>query len=291
MTTTRTPADGMVLDDVIALCRRLRLKYFREQSSDVLLTARAQRSMLTSLQSAPGHGVLPVHAFLLREDPAVLIDTGLPADRDECTGVLWSLVPPSELRMVFLTHEDADHAGNLGPVLDAAPEARLVTNYVTLSKLLERTTAPLERVRVVNPGDRVPDTARTLTVMRPPVYDAPGTLGLHDAVSGAAFTADAFGSYLPEGTGDIGAVRDEDLVAGLGTFNSVNHPGTALVDPHRFGAAVDAVADLEPTVLLSSHAPRPDRRLLCSSMRCDGPPRPLITSRPARRSSIGSNRC
>ncbi len=28
---------------MIALCRRLRLKYFREQSSDVLLTARAQR--------------------------------------------------------------------------------------------------------------------------------------------------------------------------------------------------------------------------------------------------------
>jgi DNA replication protein DnaC len=31
------------MDDVVALCRRLRLKYVREQSSDVLLTARAQR--------------------------------------------------------------------------------------------------------------------------------------------------------------------------------------------------------------------------------------------------------
>lgn len=38
-----TPADGVVMDDVVALCRRLRLKYVREQSSDVLLTARAQR--------------------------------------------------------------------------------------------------------------------------------------------------------------------------------------------------------------------------------------------------------
>lgn len=39
---TRT-ADGVALDEVVALCRRLRLKYVREQSSDVLLTARAQR--------------------------------------------------------------------------------------------------------------------------------------------------------------------------------------------------------------------------------------------------------
>ncbi|MFN2590213.1 MAG: MBL fold metallo-hydrolase [Actinomycetota bacterium] len=211
--------------------------------------------MLASTQTAPGHGVLPVNAFLLRENPPILIDTGLSADRDEFMEVLWSLVRPSELVMVFLTHEDADHAGNLGPILGAAPQARLVTNYVTLSKLLERTTAPLERVRVVNPGCRVPDTPRPLTVVRPPVYDAPGTVGLHDAVSGAAFTADAFGTYLPDVIDDSRAVPDDDLVAGLVTFNGVNHPWTALVDPERFGATVDAVANLEPTVLLSSHAP------------------------------------
>jgi DNA replication protein DnaC len=38
-----TPADTVVIDEVIALCRRLRLKYVREQCPDVLLTARAQR--------------------------------------------------------------------------------------------------------------------------------------------------------------------------------------------------------------------------------------------------------
>jgi DNA replication protein DnaC len=43
MTLTRTTADGVVIEEVVALCRRLRLKYVREQSPDVLLTARAQR--------------------------------------------------------------------------------------------------------------------------------------------------------------------------------------------------------------------------------------------------------
>ena len=37
------PADGAVIDEVVALCRRLRLKYVREQTPDVVLTARAQR--------------------------------------------------------------------------------------------------------------------------------------------------------------------------------------------------------------------------------------------------------
>ena len=37
------PSDIAVIDEVTALCRRLRLKYFREQLADVMLTARAQR--------------------------------------------------------------------------------------------------------------------------------------------------------------------------------------------------------------------------------------------------------
>ena len=44
MTPARSsPADGAVIDEVVALCRRLRLKYVRESAPDVMLTARAQR--------------------------------------------------------------------------------------------------------------------------------------------------------------------------------------------------------------------------------------------------------
>ena len=67
----------------------------------------------------------------------MLVDTGLPSEREGFLDALWSLVRPEDLRWVFLTHEDRDHAGNLLQVLEAAPRSRLVTNYVTLSKLLE----------------------------------------------------------------------------------------------------------------------------------------------------------
>src|SRR5205823_6294720 len=38
-----TPSRSAVIDDVVVLCRRLRLKYVREQAPEVMLTARAQR--------------------------------------------------------------------------------------------------------------------------------------------------------------------------------------------------------------------------------------------------------
>jgi DNA replication protein DnaC len=61
MTPTKTtPADNAVIDEVIALCRRLRLKYVREQTPEVVLTARAQRwdpaEMLRALLTAEAEG-------------------------------------------------------------------------------------------------------------------------------------------------------------------------------------------------------------------------------------------
>ncbi len=43
MTTDKIPASSLVIDELITLCRHLRLKYVREQVEDVVLTARAQR--------------------------------------------------------------------------------------------------------------------------------------------------------------------------------------------------------------------------------------------------------
>ncbi len=209
--------------------------------------------VLASSQAAPGHGVLPVNAYLFRCDAPVLVDTGLPTERDSFLEALWSLVPPARLAAVVLTHEDADHAGNLFAVLEVAPQARLVTNYVTLAKLQEAASVPLDRVQVVNPGQRVPGSEGRLTALRPPVYDSPGTVGLHDRATGAVLTVDAFGTYLPEPVEDLRDVTEADVLRGLADFNRMNHPWTALADQVRFDAAVAAVAELRPSLLLSSH--------------------------------------
>ncbi len=209
--------------------------------------------VLPSSQAAPGHGVLPVNAFLIRDQVPVLVDTGQAADRDSFLHRLWSLVDPDDLRWVFLTHEDRDHAGNLLAVLEAADRSRLVTNYVTVGKLLEGFSVPLERVVVVNPGQTFSTTQRQLGVIRPPLFDASGTVGLTDPATGAVFTVDAFGTYLPELVETIDDVPSAESAAGLADFNRANHPWAELVDQGRFKRALDGLRRLEPTLLLSSH--------------------------------------
>ncbi len=209
--------------------------------------------VLASSEAAPGHGVLPVNAYLIRDRAPVLVDTGLPSDRDELLAQLWSLVAPEDLRWVFLTHEDRDHAGNLLQVLETAPGCRLVTNYVTLSKLLEAWSVPLDRVIVVNPGQTFSTGRRELGVLRPPLYDAPGTLGLSDPATGAVFTVDSFGTYLPELVEDLSDVADAEAGAGFADFNRANHPWASMVDRARFGQALDELRRLGPSLLLSSH--------------------------------------
>ena len=209
--------------------------------------------VLPSFEAAPGHGVLPVNAFLLRDRAPVLVDTGLPTEREAFLEALWSLVEPDDLRWVFLTHEDRDHAGNLLPVLETAPRAQLVTNYVTLSKLLEAWTVPLDRVVVVNPGERYATSERELQVLRPPLYDAPGTLGFLDRTTGAVLTVDAFGTYLPEQVEDLADVSDGDARAGFADFNRANHPWATMVDQDRFARRLDELRRLRPALVLSSH--------------------------------------
>ena len=209
--------------------------------------------VLPTSQAAPGHGVLPVNAFVIRDRAPVLIDTGLASEEDRFLERLWSLVDPGDLRWVFLTHEDRDHAGNLLAVLDAAGQARLVTNYVTVGKLLEGFSVPLDRIVVVNPGQRFSTTERELEVLRPPLFDASGTVGLSDPTTGAVFTVDAFGTYLPELVENLDDVPPAEASAGLADFNRANHPWAELVDEGRFERALDGLRRLQPTLLLSSH--------------------------------------
>jgi len=209
--------------------------------------------VLPSSQEAPGFGVLPVNAFLIGDDRPVLVDTGLATEGEDFLATLWSMVEPEQLAWVFLTHDDRDHAGNLLAVLDAAPQAGLVMNYVALSKLQEEWSLPLDRVTVVNPGQVLDTGARRLSVLRPPVFDSPGTVGLYDPDTGVALTADAFGAYLPELVHDLSEVSGADLQSGFAEFNRLNHTWVSLVEPPTLDRALEDLRRLDPSLLLSSH--------------------------------------
>ena len=75
---------------------------------------------------APPVGHFPMNSMVIRGAEPVLVDTGAPAVRPQWLEAAWSVVDPMDVKWVFLTHDDRDHAGNLLPVLvdTGAPAVR-----------------------------------------------------------------------------------------------------------------------------------------------------------------------
>ena len=190
----------------------------------------------------PGLGHLPVNAFLLHAAQPVLVDTGLPTSREEFLTHLWSLCEPTDLRWIWLTHPDRDHTGSLPQILQAAPQARLVTTFVGLGILsIEQSIAP-DRVFLLNPGQSLDVGDRTLRAFRPPLYDNPATTGLIDTRTGACFTSDCFGAPMANPdlaqADDVGDATLTDVNAGQRLWATVDSPWIGAVDRGKYTATV-----------------------------------------------------
>lgn len=210
--------------------------------------------ILPSYVPLPGLGMLPVNAFLIRSREPVLVDTGLAALRDDFMRALHALIDPADLRWIWLTHIDADHVGNLRAVLEQAPQARIVTNYLGVGKLgLQQ--MPLDRTYLLNPGQTLAVGDRELLAHRPPTYDAPETQGLLDTRTRFLFSSDCFGAIMQRPAESASSIPAAELREGLTTWASIDAPWLAHVDPIHLRAAFQALRHLRPNALLGSHLP------------------------------------
>jgi len=203
----------------------------------------------------PGVGVLPVNAYVLLAEEPVLVDTGLAADGGDFIDALTSIVDPKALRWVWLTHDDADHTGNIERVFELAPHARLATPAFSALRMASWWPVPLDRVHAIRAGDRLAVGDRTLRAVAPPVYDNPMSTGLVDEATGTLFSVDSFGALLPEAAQDAAEVPEDALAGGMRAWATSDSPWTHLLDRQRFAHVLDGVRRLQPTRILSSHLP------------------------------------
>lgn len=211
--------------------------------------------VLPATHPVPGFGFLPVNAFVIRAKEPVLVDTGLGEDRGEFLKALQSVIDPKELKWIWLSHDDSDYTGSLRQILDEAPGARLVVNFVGASRMGADWPVPMPRVYFLNPGESINVGDRTLTAVRPPLFDAPGVNGLYDDSSGAFFSIDSFGAIIPSMVEDAADVPEEDLGRGFHLWHSVDQPWVHLVDEGKFAKLLDEVREMNPKVILSGHLP------------------------------------
>jgi len=168
--------------------------------------AGADMDVVTTNFPVLGFGLVPVNAFVLHGAEPVLVDTGTVIDSEGFMAALRSVIDPSDLRWIWLSHTDFDHIGSLHQLLAENPRLRVITTFLCVGIMGLTAPLPMERVHLVNPGDTITVGDHTLTALRPPVFDNPVTTGFYDEHSGTLFSADCFGALL----GDV-PQRAEDL--------------------------------------------------------------------------------
>ena len=129
------------------------------------------------------------------------------------------------------------------------------TSFLGMGIMTTSAPLPMDRVHLLNPGQTITLGDRTLTAVKPPVFDNPSTTGFRDEKSGAFFSSDCFGALLqavPERADDL---SDDELRQGQVLWATIDSPWVHKVDPAALAKELNQVREMNPTMVLSSHLP------------------------------------
>ncbi len=196
-----------------------------------------------------------VNSMVIAGPEPVVVDTGTVVNRDQWFEDVFGIVDPTDIAYVFLSHDDHDHSGNLLALLDAAPQATLITTWFTVERLAGDLSIPLERMRWLDDGDTFDAGGRTLSLVRPPLYDSPVTRGLFDPTTGVYWAADAYATTVPHAVDDVADLDPEFWDEQFLGLNLMNSPWATIVDPTLFGEQVARVDALGVRTIASGHGP------------------------------------
>ena len=163
-------------------------------------------SVLSDQLEVPGLGFLAVNAFVIHAAQPVVADTGLGLPDRDLVAALAEVIDPADVRWIWLTHPDRDHTGGLFALLDAAPQARVVTTFTGAGIMSTEHPLPMDRIYLLNPGQSLDVGDRRLTGFRPPLFDNPATVGILDTSTGTCLSSDCFGAPLP--TSELASAHD-----------------------------------------------------------------------------------
>lgn len=207
----------------------------------------------------PTIGYLPVNAFVLHAAQPVVVDTGLSLPERGFMDALGSVIDPEDVRWIWLTHPDRDHTGAIFELLEAAPQARVVTTFLSAGIMSTERPLPMDRLYLINPGQTLDVGDRTLTAFRPPLFDNPSTVGFFDPVSRTCVSSDCFGAPLPTadlaGGSDVRDVPPDDLRSAQLLWATVDSPWVHVTDRDAYMRTIEPVREMDPETILSTHLP------------------------------------
>jgi flavorubredoxin len=195
------------------------------------------------------------NSLVIRGDEPIVVDTGCALVRDHWAQQVLSVVDPQDVRWVYVSHDDHDHIGNLLPVLEMCPNATLVANFVMVSRLFGDVELPFERMHWVDVGDTFTAGDRTLTVVRPPLFDSPSSRGFVDSATGLFWAVDSFGAQFAGAGIERADVPDDLYAESFAVLNTWNTPWLEWIDAARFDAHLRDTEELDVAAVASAHGP------------------------------------
>lgn len=204
----------------------------------------------------PGTYVFVNSMVILAREP-VVVDTGAPGHRHAWLEAVSSVVDPADVRWIFLSHDDADHIGNMEEFLALAPNATVVANFFTN----ERTrvdgdrSIPIDRQVWLEPGSGFDAGDRRLHLFLPPIFDGPTTRGLYDERTGVMWAVDSFAALTTGAVYDAVDLPSDLFDGSFALFNSLISPWHQWLDPGRYHRHVDAIEAIGATIVASAHGP------------------------------------
>lgn len=212
------------------------------------------------IQDTQGEGTAPqavhINSMVIRGAEPIVVDTGCPANRERFLEDLFSLVEPEDVRWLFISHDDADHHGNLHQVMDACPNATLVATWFLCERLMgERLDVAPARWRWLGDGESLDVGDRTLHAVRPPLYDSPTTRGLFDERTGVYWASDCYATPVERGTEFVADLDPEAWRNGFAAFQHWNSPWVSMVEADAFAATCRRIEQLRPSAIATAHGP------------------------------------
>jgi flavorubredoxin len=222
--------------------------------------------LIPRIEPAGPEGFVFLNSLVIRGEQPVLVDTGAAVHRERWMEEVFSLVDPPDVRWIFLSHEDADHVGNLSAALGLCPNATVITDFVATLKAGIMYGLPPQRVCWLNAGESLDVGDRTLTAVLPPLFDSGSTRGLFDQRTGILWAADAFAGPTPGAMYEAEDLPPEMWRASFTPFNSMDNPWHSWLDARAYDRHLDRLEALPLRAIASCHGPVLRDRLISIAM-------------------------
>ena len=218
----------------------------------------AETYVIHQIQEALGAPLfVHINSMVIRGKEPMIIDTGTIANRRQWMDDVFGLVDPTDVRYVYISHDDIDHTGNLAEVMTMCSNATLVASWAIVERHTNAFAFPLQRTIWINDGEHLDLADRRLTLARPPVWDSPTTRGLFDNLTGVYWAVDAFATPTTANLEPTVADLDSDFWRDGMTMFAYNalSPWLGMVNPDLFSQHCDRIKRLGMTTIASAHSP------------------------------------